>query len=50
MDLKDAKHKEWYEKMNGFYNSEKMHEIEQQDEEEATLKEKLFKKQFADQL
>ena len=47
MDLKDVKHKEWYAKMNGFLNSDKLKEIEQKDYEEKLLKEKLFKKEFS---
>ena len=47
MDLKDAKHKEWYSKMNGFFNSEKLQKIEDQDDEEQLIKEKLYKKEFA---
>ena len=48
-DLKMTKEKEWYSKMNGFYKSQKMAEIEQRDEEEAILREKLVKKHFSDQ-
>lgn len=43
----DVKHKEWYQKMNGFLHSEKMVEIEKRDHEEQQLKEKLLKKEFA---
>jgi hypothetical protein len=46
MDLMNKKHKEWFQKMNGFMNTSKMREIEQQDKEEQILKEKLLKKEF----
>jgi hypothetical protein len=42
----NKKHKEWFQKMNGFMNTSKMREIEQQDKEEQILKEKLLKKEF----
>lgn len=45
-DLKMTKEQEWYQKMNGFYSSSKMAKIEQQDEEEAILREKLQRKHF----
>lgn len=48
MDIMNAKHKEWYGKMNGFLHSDKMQEIEQKDEEEHILKEKLYKREIAD--
>jgi tetratricopeptide (TPR) repeat protein len=47
LGLMDVKHKEWYQKMNGFLHSEKMVEIEKRDQEEQLLKEKLLKKEFA---
>jgi hypothetical protein len=31
MEQMDRKHKEWFQKMNGFYKSDKLREIEQQD-------------------
>lgn len=43
-DLKEAKHKEWYSKMSGFLKSEKMQQIEENEENEKLLKEKMFKK------
>lgn len=46
MDLMNKKHKEWFQKMNGFMNTSKMREIEEQDKEEQILKEKLLKKEF----
>ena len=46
MEQMDRKHKEWFQKMNGFYKSDKLREIEQQDQEEQLLKEKLLKKDF----
>jgi hypothetical protein len=44
MELMNVKHKEWYQRMNGFLHSEKMKEIEGKDAEEQLLKEKLLKK------
>ena len=44
MELMNVKHKEWYQRMNGFLHSDKMKEIEGKDEEERLLKEKLLKK------
>ncbi len=44
MDLKDKKHKEWFSKMNGFLHSDKMKEIEENEQKEKVLKEKMFKK------
>ncbi|CDW86323.1 peptidyl-prolyl cis-trans isomerase fkbp6-like [Stylonychia lemnae] len=44
-----TKEKEWYSKMNGFYSSKKMSDIEQKDYEEQILKQKLTKKHFQDQ-
>lgn len=46
MDLMNVKHKEWYQKMNGFLHSDKMRVIDQRDEEEDLLKKKLLKKEF----
>ena len=37
-DLMNVKHKEWYQKMNGFLHSEKMKLIEEKDLEEKILK------------
>ena len=48
-DLKMTKEKEWYSKMNGFYNSKKMSELERKEQEEAILREKLIKKHFNEQ-
>ena len=45
-DLKQTKEQEWYSKMSGFLKSEKMAKIEQKDEEEAVLREKLQRKHF----
>jgi len=46
MDLMNVKHKEWYQKMSGFLQSDKMKDIEERDREEQILKEKLLKKEF----
>lgn len=43
-ELKDAKHREWYSKMNGFLHSEKMKQIEETEQQEKILKEKVYKK------
>ncbi len=45
-DLKMTKEQEWQKKMSGFYTSAKMAKIEQKDEEEAILREKLQRKHF----
>jgi hypothetical protein len=42
----NAKHKEWYNKMSGFYDSEKMRKVQKDADEEELLKEKLRRKQF----
>ena len=34
MELMNKKHKEWFQKMNGFMNTSKMREIEEQDKQE----------------
>ena len=47
MELMNQKHKEWYQKMNGFLHSDKMQEIEQRDQEEKLLREKIYKKEFS---
>ena len=47
MDLMNVKHKEWYQKMNGFLKSDKMKEIDEKDQEEQLLREKILKKEFA---
>lgn len=49
MDIKQAKEIEWRSKMSGFYNSKRMSDIEQRDQEEAILREKLSKKHFYQQ-
>ena len=46
MDLMNVKHKEWYQRMNGFLQSDKMREIEQRETEENLLREKILKKEF----
>ena len=40
----NAKHKEWYNKMSGFYDSEKMRKVQKDADEEELLKEKLRRK------
>lgn len=45
-DLKQTKEQEWYSKMNGFYSSKKMQDIERREEEQAILKDKLEKQFF----
>ena len=44
--MMDVKHKEWKKEMGGFLNSAKMKKIEDRDNEEAILKEKILKKDF----
>jgi tetratricopeptide (TPR) repeat protein len=46
MDLMNAKHKQWFKKMNGFLHSDKMKEIEKSDQDEQVLKAKILKKEF----
>lgn len=46
MDQMDRKHKEWFQKMNGFYKSDKLREIEKKDQDEQLLREKILKKDF----
>ena len=46
LDMMDVKHKEWMKEMGGFLNSAKMKKIEDRDNEEALLKEKILKKDF----
>lgn len=45
-DVKNAKEKEWQSKMSGFYNAQKLQKIEQKDEEETTLREKIKRQTF----
>jgi hypothetical protein len=47
MEIMNQKHKEWYQKMNGFLKSDKMKEIDEKDQEEQLLREKILKKEFA---
>ena len=46
-DLMNLKHKEWYQRMNGFLQSDKLKKLEEHDQEEALLKKKILKKEFA---
>ena len=45
-DFKATKESQWYSKMSGFLHSEKMAKIEQHDEEQTILREKLQRKHF----
>jgi len=38
---KSSKEKEWYSKMNGFYGKDKLSKIEDRDQEETLLREKV---------
>lgn len=40
-DEKGKKEKEWYNKMSGFYNSDKLDKVSQKDEEQTILLEKV---------
>lgn len=40
-DEKGKKEREWYSKMSGFYNSDKLNKVSQKDEEETILREKV---------
>jgi ppGpp synthetase/RelA/SpoT-type nucleotidyltranferase len=46
MELMNVKHKEWYQKMNGFLQSDKMRVIEEREKEEEELRQKILKKEF----
>ena len=46
IDANDAKEKKWFAKMSGFYNSSKLDKIEQKDNEQKILKEKLYKQTY----
>ena len=46
---KNAKEKEWYSKMSGFYNSDKLKKVVQKDEEEAIIREKVKRQLIADE-
>lgn len=46
MELMNQKHREWYQRMNGFLQSDKMKEIEEKEKEENLLRNKLLKKDF----
>jgi hypothetical protein len=48
MDLKNAKEREWYVKMSGFYGTDKMKDLERKDIEEQLLKEKLYKQTYGE--
>lgn len=43
-ELKSEKEKQWYSKMNGFYNKTKLSEIDQQETKDQLLKQKLQRK------
>lgn len=47
-DLKNKKEKQWYSAMSGFYNSDKLKNLEQRDENENKLLEKVKRKHFGD--
>jgi hypothetical protein len=40
-DEKGKKEREWYSKMSGFYNSDKLDKVSQKDEEQTILREKV---------
>lgn len=44
--LKSKKEKEWYSKMNGFFDSKKLKQIEKKDEEDAKLMHKIKRRCF----
>ena len=46
MEEKKAKEKVWFSKMNGFFSSKTMSEIEKNEQEEKLLKEKLNRQIF----
>jgi len=46
-DEKGKKEREWYSKMSGFYNSDKLDKVSQKDEEQTILREKI-KRQMMD--
>ena len=50
MSVKNAKEKEWYSKMSGFYNTDKLDKIEQDDAEESLLREKIKRQTFREEL
>lgn len=41
LDLKNKKEKEWYSKMNGFYDGEKLKKIEEKDQNDEKLRHKI---------
>lgn len=41
LDLKNRKEKEWYAKMNGFYDSTKLKKIEKKEEETEKVRFKI---------
>lgn len=43
---KSSKEKEWYSKMSGFYSKDKLARIENQDEEQTLLREKVKRQVF----
>lgn len=48
-DLKSKKEKQWYSAMSGFYNSDKLKNIQQKEESETLLREKIKRKHFGDE-
>ena len=39
--MKTSKEREWFDKMNGFYGSDKLKQIENEDDKEIILREKI---------
>ena len=48
VDEKKGKENKWYSQMKGFYNQDKITELEQQDEDENLLKEKFSKRFYGE--
>eukprot|EP00355_Strombidium_rassoulzadegani_P006360 CAMPEP_0168616674 /NCGR_PEP_ID=MMETSP0449_2-20121227/5146_1 /TAXON_ID=1082188 /ORGANISM="Strombidium rassoulzadegani, Strain ras09" /LENGTH=283 /DNA_ID=CAMNT_0008657461 /DNA_START=33 /DNA_END=882 /DNA_ORIENTATION=- len=49
LDLMGKKEREWYSKMSGFYDSDKLKKIEQKDEETEKLRQKVHRQTFGDE-
>ena len=46
VDLKNKKEKEWFQKMSGFLDSDKLKRIEQRDANEEKLRHKVYRQTF----
>ena len=49
MSIKNSKEKEWYLKMSGFYGTDKLDKIENQDAQQQLLRDKIKRQTFREE-